>query len=686
MDVRCERCNSEYEFEDARVPDTGLSVKCSTCGNVFRVFRAGSAFGPAATGVAQDWTIRQVNGNVFTFRELTTLQRWIVERKVSRDDVISKTGKQWKRLGDIAELATFFQVVEAQPLPQAPIPGAVPQVAPHPAVAHPGMVPGGVAPAMAQQGMPQPGLYPAAPPMPQQGIPASIFPPGYPPQPLPGQQTPVAWPPGVVQNGAPMAPQPMRHPTGPQAPMAYPPAAQPGASYPIQGAAWEQSPQPLAFNQPSGAWQMGQAPTPTTDPNMRAPFADDELAIKRGGKGWLVFLLVVLILGGGAGAAYYLKPAWFRALLGQGNELALTHVKTGYKELDKDSYAAIDRAIENFNKAISIDASLAGAAAGLAEAELARAEYLAEEADDLTNARKGAPDAEVGNLTTQIETRRREASEHSEKAFNAAKSALALEPTAAAGLRAMADYYRFKKATDQMRPLLDQAKAAAPVDARLSYVLGSSLLLEAAAADRAIAHFNAALELDPTLERARYKLARAYVTQGDKDKALRQLEALLKDVPDHERALALQKELTPAPVTAPLTPEPPPPPAEPDKKKPSFDQLLAQADRLRETDRAAKAIKLYEKALDVEPDDPDAMTGMGWCYVDMEQPDAAVATFKQVLANAPKLSDAHMGIAEAYRLKGSRRDAIKHFQEYLNIMPNGPDAEVARRALKDLGQ
>jgi hypothetical protein len=67
--------------------------------------------GGAAPG-AREWRLRQPSGNTFTFKDLTTLQKWIVERKVSRDDEISHTGETWKRLGDIAELATFFQVVD----------------------------------------------------------------------------------------------------------------------------------------------------------------------------------------------------------------------------------------------------------------------------------------------------------------------------------------------------------------------------------------------------------------------------------------------------------------------------------------------------------------------------------------------------------------------------------------------
>jgi predicted Zn finger-like uncharacterized protein len=155
MDVRCERCRAQYVFDDEQVTPAGLTVQCTNCGHVFKVKKkelvvtvpvkpdelegvplpataaapksAGS--GAAAPGGAagheperprdpareppREWRVRQANGNIFTFRELTTLQKWIIEQKVSRDDEISLSGDQWKRLGNIAELASFFQVVEA---------------------------------------------------------------------------------------------------------------------------------------------------------------------------------------------------------------------------------------------------------------------------------------------------------------------------------------------------------------------------------------------------------------------------------------------------------------------------------------------------------------------------------------------------------------------------------------------
>ncbi|MCA2978052.1 MAG: zinc-ribbon domain-containing protein [Myxococcaceae bacterium] len=127
MDVRCPKCQSEYDLDDARVTDDGVTVKCSECQHVFRVKKKSlvmtlpvrdeapveaSSLPPAPAPAPREWRVRQADGAVSLCRELTTLQRWIVEGKVRRDDEISLTGDAWKRLGDIPELASFFQVVD----------------------------------------------------------------------------------------------------------------------------------------------------------------------------------------------------------------------------------------------------------------------------------------------------------------------------------------------------------------------------------------------------------------------------------------------------------------------------------------------------------------------------------------------------------------------------------------------
>ena len=158
MDVRCNRCGTEYELDEARVASAGTTVKCSNCGHIFKVLPGGevregsgahkvstkqpstettrlpnlaatanasgtvpSAPSSAPSSASGEWMVRKVDGQIFRFRELTTLQKWIVERKVGRDDEISRTARSWKKLGEIAELTSFFQVVEAADAAQRPI-------------------------------------------------------------------------------------------------------------------------------------------------------------------------------------------------------------------------------------------------------------------------------------------------------------------------------------------------------------------------------------------------------------------------------------------------------------------------------------------------------------------------------------------------------------------------------------
>jgi predicted Zn finger-like uncharacterized protein len=124
MDVGCPQCQCEYELEDERVPEEGVTVKCTSCANVFRVKK--KLVVEAAPARAKDgtfpslpprppvrqWKVRHRGGNFFSCRDLTALQKWIIEGKVTRDHEISLNGEVWKRLGGIPELSSFFQIVE----------------------------------------------------------------------------------------------------------------------------------------------------------------------------------------------------------------------------------------------------------------------------------------------------------------------------------------------------------------------------------------------------------------------------------------------------------------------------------------------------------------------------------------------------------------------------------------------
>jgi predicted Zn finger-like uncharacterized protein len=135
MDVRCEKCLTEYELDESRLKPGGVTVKCTNCGHMFKIrkrsntnvgavperpasappTRAQTNSSDPMSGAADGervWMIRLETGETKTCRELATLQQWIVAGVVTRESLISRTGKTWKRLGDITELGSYFSVAD----------------------------------------------------------------------------------------------------------------------------------------------------------------------------------------------------------------------------------------------------------------------------------------------------------------------------------------------------------------------------------------------------------------------------------------------------------------------------------------------------------------------------------------------------------------------------------------------
>jgi predicted Zn finger-like uncharacterized protein len=116
MDVRCDRCQTEYELEDDSVAERGASVQCTTCGHTFVVSKQAPATtptpGPTTEMNAPAWLLTTEEGKAHRFRDPTTLQKWIVERRVGRNDRVTPPGGGMRRLGDMDELRPFFDLVD----------------------------------------------------------------------------------------------------------------------------------------------------------------------------------------------------------------------------------------------------------------------------------------------------------------------------------------------------------------------------------------------------------------------------------------------------------------------------------------------------------------------------------------------------------------------------------------------
>ena len=116
MDVRCDRCQTEYELEDDSVATGGASVQCTTCGHTFVVSRGKPDLtptpGPTTEMAAPAWVLTTEEGKTHRFRDPTTLQKWIVERRVGRNDRVTPPNASPRRLGDMDELRAFFDLVD----------------------------------------------------------------------------------------------------------------------------------------------------------------------------------------------------------------------------------------------------------------------------------------------------------------------------------------------------------------------------------------------------------------------------------------------------------------------------------------------------------------------------------------------------------------------------------------------
>ena len=66
---------------------------------------------PPATPKQPTYTIES-DGQRYQVRDLATIQRWIVENRLSRDARLSSDGEWWDRIGDRPEFATFFQMLD----------------------------------------------------------------------------------------------------------------------------------------------------------------------------------------------------------------------------------------------------------------------------------------------------------------------------------------------------------------------------------------------------------------------------------------------------------------------------------------------------------------------------------------------------------------------------------------------
>ena len=104
-----------------------------------------------------------------------------------------------------------------------------------------------------------------------------------------------------------------------------------------------------------------------------------------------------------------------------------------------------------------------------------------------------------------------------------------------------------------------------------------------------------------------------------------------------------------------------------------------------DAERYDDAIKWYTEALKLSPNDVNVSTDLGVCYYYTNQPDKALEQFDRSL----KLDSNHaktllnVGIVRAFG-KQDLDGATQVWQKVLQVAPNSPEAQAAKRALDTL--
>ncbi len=700
MDVRCRQCGTEYELDDARVGAAGTTVKCSSCGHVFKVMqsgntadasgavRAAAADGRAAVAddrsaprgggqetpvmgtppsnppqpAVGDWMVKKADGQVFRFRELTTLQKWIVERKVVRDDEISRTGRSWKKLGEIAELTSFFQVVEAADAAQRQVTASM---------------------------MPQVHLT---------ATPTGTFQ-AYPFHEMQAQQAAAA---AQAQAQAMATPAPM--------------ASDPGSG-------------------PQRPLTLAPQPAPMADDSLDLDDDDPVLAWQRRRRRLSMAAVVVSIVVIAAVATAVVMQR-------RGSALPETTVKAVTEALSSGDATARGQALATLAATPSPQSGVVAARLLAEEARVARgALRLLDERKAL-----GADAAAIGGsdavaLQTIVEDRlaRANAAVFAARAKADADAAVLAQAALAAAAVALAqgDAPVVVKEAGTVREhaaaLSEAERGSIDDELRLLLTLAEAAALkpdDSAGADTAIqklARFDdgraksASVLLALTAARAAYEKAHAATPPAALDEvsaaATRQKLATLS-TSDPRRAAA--DALLSAWATAPTPPAPPdgatpdgatpdgatPDGATPDGKKPdeapdgkkpdgtkaddsagggdSFDALMRQGERALVSERSAAAYAAFKKATQKDTTSQRAWLKLGWAALDTGKKAEAVRAFERALSLSPGLSEAQFGLAEALRFSGRKDDAIAAYKRYLEMDPKGKDANIAKNALKQL--
>jgi len=756
MNVQCEKCGTGYGLDETLVGPAGTTVRCTICGHVFKVHAPGGSR-------TESWVLRQASGATFPFDRLGTLQDWISEGKVSENDLIAKTGGEWKRLSDLAEMKPFFDAARGRQLRREvtqPVAAGFQKVkaSEHAATIRSAPMVDARAPAPQQPVQHVTASYEAGPPGQQAPMARPVVPGVSPTAPtVRVVETPVAVPPaaapaagaaareeapaaagiqyssayaptmpaGYLAPAAVPAPQPqyqqqqVQPPSGPPAPVAGYQARGPGfapvdpdlSQVPAAGEdeRWVQGRQ-VATAGPAWA-ESSQVAIPSRREHEQE---EDDLSPPRRRLGrWIALVVAVLVVGGGFYLFAFQRELVEGALGGligspaEGRHQAF--FMKGQEHFLLDTDLAFRQADREFQKTLALAEGDPATLATLATMYAVWSQYLRDEAIDArVDAMAEVAEGQEPDLR-EAERFEREAREKFEEARRWADQSRDSGADLPAISLALADVARLEGDLDEAESVVG-AMGTEVADPGIGYVKGLVAIDRGRPADEVIRLLEQAAGGEELL-RVVYRRARVLAAAGRGEEARRAIERILSLSRDHRRARSLQERLEAGlPVVLRVESmddqalaakeEPAGKEEGEDKGDPAekaqvavatasaetgggpvgnIESLLTRAKRLQETGQPRQAMDLYETVLSREPGNIDAVSGMGWCFLDMGNRGQAITWFRRALGGGSgRFGPAIIGLAEAYKAQGQKAESLKWYRRYLELHPGGSDAGLAR--------
>ncbi|MFO0680102.1 MAG: zinc-ribbon domain-containing protein [Polyangiaceae bacterium] len=676
MDVQCERCKAEYEFDDALVSGRGTTVRCTACGHQFRLRPKGGTMPP---GVEDRWLVLRADGSQETFTTLRELQQAIVAKRIVRTDKLTRGPGPARDLGTIAELESFFRE-SASTEAAASIHDARTAHMPRPSAVPPPRAPA-PPPAAIDDDFPETVRRPSADEeRVEGGFPA-------PPRVDPGTSYVPHQPSAGRARMSPLPPPPKRNSRRPS----------------LQGSVESQSPLP-----PPGARDRGRGSSHDIESTFSESGAMEDLAVlprKRRLGGWLVaavLLAGVVVVGVVVGKPYLQKSQADATAAPPLDPRVLKFLQDGERGLSEGN---LDLARENFDKAsaladqhprVLLDA--ARYTSLVADIAWLRMKLVRDEASDEARLAKQSLEDLSGRAKSSAELALRSAAD---------------DPKA---VRVKIDALRIAGDRDGARALVPKVASIAS-EPETVYSLAALDLAEPSPPWASIVErLRPAATGEGNLGRARAALVYSLAKSGDGSGArseLARLEALprahvllptlralvestpVKAATDAGIADGGRKDGAPPTVDVASLPSSPtggPPPPTPGGggspqgggAVPSGDSrsLLAQADQAARKGDYDRARALYDSAVAQNPSDSEALTGLGDVARARHDLLGAQSYYRRALANNPSYLPALIGIADTQWELGDHATAQKTYRDVVDRFPEGTYPPRAKTRLE----